>query len=85
MKKTILLGLMLFAICSQAKADSCDANINQTYEEYKLVCAETPEDLNRTVNAVRLTKNSWRILGSVIIFKKDSFNFTYCQTLYRNY
>ena len=84
MKKTILILGLLMLVVAQAKADTCDVGINNSYEEYKLVCANTPENLNRNVNAVRLTNRHWRILGSVIIFKQDSFNFSYCQTLYRN-
>jgi hypothetical protein len=84
MKKTLIfLGLMAFGIYSQAKADSCDG-INQGYAEYKLVCAATPEDLNRIVNAVRLTSTWWRFIGAVNIQKKDGFNWQYCQLLYRN-
>jgi hypothetical protein len=79
----IVLGLLMLA--SLGQATSCDVNIDSAYKEFKLVCAETPEDLNRTVNAVKLTNDNWRLLGAVSITKSGPGpnQFLYCQTLYR--
>ena len=77
----IILGLLVVA--SLGRAGDCPSG-DYYYVEYKLVCANTPEDLNRIVNALKLTSNWWKILGGTHIEKLGPRDFSYCQTLIRS-